>query len=99
MWKQIPTKKLNILLNLEYKDFAKIEVEKSQKESVVCFTLNLWISYVLETSLDFYKMEDLSRILTYIKKEIEDLDERLDSMSRKELDAWKDLFEHKINEY
>lgn len=103
MWRQIPTKKMNVILKQEYgevdNEFASLTVEKVTKEQVTCFTLTIWISYVLEISLDFYKMEDLTRILTYIKKEIEHLDETIDEMTRSELDTWKENFTHQINEY
>lgn len=100
MWQQVNTKRANIILNLEYDDdFASIEVEKHEKSGVICFTLNVQVYPYIDTSLDIYKMDDLSRILKFIKEEVEYLDDNLDDMSADEEAEWKENFLRKINEY
>lgn len=99
MWETKKNKRPNVVMELEYKDFASLRVEKNNQGKIPSYTLFINIYSILNEQLVFYKLEDMSDILTYIKKSIEKFYAEYDEMSDEEYDNFIDEFLQKINEY
>lgn len=99
MWNVKKNTKANIVMESEFEDFASLLVEKKFKESIPYFTLDINIYDVLHEDLDFYKLDDLSNILKFVKNDIEYLYKNINTMSDDEYYSFIDDFKQKINEY
>ncbi len=99
MWNTKKNLRANVVSEIEYNDFASLKIEKKVKNNITIYTLFINIYDVLEEELDFYKLEDISEILVYIKNSIEKLDREIDDLSDEEYLAWINEFKQKINEY
>lgn len=99
MWEIKKNNKANVIMELECDDFASLRIEKKTRNSVECYILYLNIYSILNEELLFYNMNDLTKVLTYAKKSIEDFEQNIDSMTDDEYDIWIEKFLQKINEY
>lgn len=99
MWKIKKNLRANVIMELEYEDFASLRVEKKTNNRIDSYTLFIDIYEVLNEELSFYKMDDMTNILTFIKTDIEYLANHIDMMSDEEYNRWIDNFLIKINEY
>ena len=100
MWKQIETSRNNILLYLNYEDFATIEVEKkTNNKGVTFYEINFHIEDVTDQSVVCYKLEDVKVVLERAKDEIEEFYLDKDDYSDEEIYSWLDDFVELINEF
>ena len=67
MWEEIKSKKENAILCLEYNDFAFVEVEKIEKESINFLSVELEIYDIYHNSFMLYKMDEVSKLLNIFK--------------------------------
>ena len=98
MWVQRKVKSSSIILSLDYKDFAFIEVEKNKKGSVDFYTINFEIYDICSNSFVFYKMNEISTCLTILKEEIEKLYRNIYILNDEELEAFIDSLLDKIDQ-
>ena len=100
MWNQLKPRRENIILAFEYDDFAYLEVERVNKNSVSFYTININIvNGIFDTSLVLYKMSDVTAALNYIKERVEFLDKNYEELSNDEYNKFFDDFERKLNEF
>ncbi len=99
MWETKKNTRANVIMELEYNDFASLRVEKNNQGKIPSYTLFINVYSIINEQLVFYKLEDMSDILTYIKKSIEKFYNEIDDMSDDEYDNFIDEFLQRINEY
>lgn len=100
MWKQNETNKSNIILSLDYNNFAFIEVEKkTSNKGVLFYEINFQIDNITNQSTVCYNIEDVKTVLENCKPSIEDLYDNIDEMSDSEIYDWLDEFVETINDF
>ncbi len=99
MWEEIKSKKENAILCLEYNDFAFVEVEKINKESINFLSVELEIYDIYHNSFMLYKMDEVSKLLNIFKTKVEELDRVIDDYSDDELDSFIDKLDDLLNDF
>lgn len=99
MWKDLKTKKSNTILCLEYEEFAYVEIDKIKKDNINFFSLELEIYDTYNNNFVLYKMDDVLKVLSVFKEEVEQLYDRFNDLSKKELDDFLDDLDEKLNNY
>ena len=68
MWIQEKTTRNDVVILLNYEDFATIEVlKKRRKNDVIEYEINFHIEEVTDQSVIAYKIEDVSKVLENAK--------------------------------
>lgn len=100
MWEQIKTTRNNVVLNLNYEDFATIEVEKkTNNKGILFYEISFHLEDVTDQSIICYKLAEVSKVLEKAKILIEELFVEKDDFTQEELYNWLDEFVENINEY
>ena len=97
MWEIKKSQRNNVVMILEYQDFASIEVTKKEKGPLFEYTINVNIFDVLESQVSAYELKEVEMKLTAIKKQIEELYEDIPLFDNDELDRWITDFEDTFN--
>lgn len=100
MWEQIKTSRNNVILSLNYEDFATIEVEKkTNNKGVNFYEINFHLEDVTDQSVVCYKIEEVSKTLEKAKEMIEELYLDYEDSSDEEIYSWLDSFVEEINNF
>ncbi len=99
MWKEKKNLKANVIMETEYEDFASLKVLKKVQNNIVNYILTINIYSIVSEELSFYKMDDLTKILKYVKSSIEYFYDNINDMDDDEYNSFIDDFLAKINEY
>ena len=98
MWVNNEFKKNTYVISIAYDDFSTIEVEKKMnRKGIIEYELSLHIEGVQDFIASFYRLEDVSSVLSKLKSLIEELDNEIDYLDDNEIDAYIDRIEDALN--
>lgn len=99
MWNELKTKKSNTILCLEYEEFAYVEIDKIKKDNIDFFSIELEIYDIYNNNFVLYKMDDVLKVLSAFKKEVERLYDIINDLTEDELDDFLDKLDDTLNNY
>lgn len=68
MWEQVKSNKYNVIISLNYEDFAFINVEKRiNNKGVTIYEINFHIEEVTDQSVELHNINEVSKILEQSK--------------------------------
>ena len=97
MWEIKKSQRSNVVMILEYQDFAHIEVSKKEKGPMCEYLIEVDIYDVYESSVVSYELKDVEEKLKGIKKQIEELYEDIPLFDEFQLEVWISTFEETFN--
>ena len=100
MWEQVKSNKYNVIISLNYEDFAFINVEKRiNNKGVTIYEINFHIEEVTDQSVELHNINEVSKILEQSKPLIEELYDSYDEFDDNDIYDWLDDFVNTINNY
>lgn len=100
MWQQVKSNKYNVIISLNYEDFAFINVEKRiNNKGVTIYEINFHIEEVTDQSVELHNINEVSKILEQSKPLIEELYDSYDEFDDNDIYDWLDDFVNTINNY
>ena len=99
MWEPKQIKHPSILMSLEYEEFASIEVEKRIKGAIAQFVISINIFDIIEDSVVTFDLREVEKALSCIKKQIEELYDKIPLFDDDDLDEWIESFQENLSSY
>lgn len=88
-WINLLKKEETEILNISYRDFGQIKVEKKEENVFIIF---VDVFAVTNLSFEVYSMDDVDKAVKKLKSEIEDLYSKISEFEEEDLEKWINKF-------